>query len=265
MSSESSAPATPGISAANLAAAAERRLRQQSASAAPEIQFSATGPEHELRQKFRRLIQNQIRGRNSDVQAVASLKTLLLLCENLQKDPSNPKYTQFKTTNSIIKRDLMDPKGTVEYCREMGFNPEVVDLQPYYKFNPKKMSCINIGADMLRETLALETEKEARMAQAKKDEKAVANAAAEKVRLAFEDDRKNKLLRDQLERERRQARSEAAARRAASKESSSRQQDDDSEDEEEEEDEDEEMMPGIGHVLGSSSPSTVVSSNKKTD
>lgn len=123
------------------------------------------------------------------------------------------------------------------------------------------------------------TEKEVRAAQAKKDEKAAAAAVAEKVlflqfnginfpinilskvRLAYEDDRKMKLLHDELEKERRAARIAAAARRAATREAAP----EEGANEEDEEEEDN-GMPGTGNVLGSSSPpNESIPSNKNTD
>jgi len=248
-------PTSPTISASDLAAAAERRLQQHRGPSASELQFS--GAEHELRQKFRRLIDPGILRPNAKDQALASLKTLLTISENLLREPDNPKFQQFKPTNSLIKRNLIDPKGTVEYARELGFYPEVKDFQPYYTFNPRKTQNLRIGADMLREAVDLGSEKEARAAQAKKEEKTVADAAAEKIRLAFEDDRKMKLLRDELEKERRDARIAAAARRAEMREVAPQVPSNQEDDEEEEDD----MMPGSGNVLGSRSPP----SNKKTD
>lgn len=35
---------------------------------------------------------------------------LLKISENILSDPDNPKFHQFKPTNSVIKRDLIDPK-----------------------------------------------------------------------------------------------------------------------------------------------------------
>jgi hypothetical protein len=65
-----------------------------------------------------------------------------------------------------------------------------------------------------------------------------------------------KLLRDELEKERRDARIAAAARRAEMREVAPQ-------DDEEEEDD---MMPGPGNVLGSKSPHDLSDpSNKKTD
>jgi len=192
------------------------------------------------------------------------MQTLLLISENLLREPDNPKYQQFKPTNNLIKRDLIDPKGTVEYARELGFSPEVVDFQPFYTFNPRRMDNLRIGAEMLRETVALMSDKEARAAQSKKEEKAAADAAAEKIRLAYEDDRKMKLLRDELEKERRTARMAAAARRAEMRESTPHETPTEEGDEEEEEEDD--TMPGAGNVLGSN-PVRYKSppSNKKTD
>ncbi|KAK7054274.1 PUB domain-containing protein [Favolaschia claudopus] len=253
-------PSSSNIAAADLAAAAERRLQQRQAASPSELQFS--GAEHDLRQKFRRLIQPGILGRNADAQALASLKTLLTIAENLLNDFDNEKFRQFKPTNPLIKRNIIDPKGTVEYARELGFNPEVRDYQPYYTFNPRKKDHLRIGAEILRAQFELLEQKEARASQAKKEEKAVAAAAAEKVRLAYEDDRKKKMLFDELEKERRQARiAAAAAREAATREAAPPDEEDADGDED-----DEDFMPGSGNVLGQTShPSISVSSNKKTD
>ncbi|CAK5275540.1 unnamed protein product [Mycena citricolor] len=255
-------------------AAVERRLAQQQAAAANSDELLFSGAEHDLRQKFRRLIDPGILRPNAEAQAAASLKILLTISENLLREPDNPKYQKFKPTNSIIKRDIIDPKGTVEYARELGFSPEVDDFQPYYVFNPRKMVNLRIGAAMLKEAVELGTQKETRKAHAKKTEKAAIQAAADKVRLAYEDDRKRKLQNDQLEKERRDARMAAAARRAEEQ----AQRADEAAVEKEEggddgvDEEEEELalrhgrMPGSGHVLGAQPlPYRSSSSNKKTD
>lgn len=43
-------------------------------------------------------------------------QTLSQIAENLLREPDNPKFRQFKPTNTIIKRDLVDPKGALEYA-----------------------------------------------------------------------------------------------------------------------------------------------------
>ncbi|TFK43499.1 hypothetical protein BDQ12DRAFT_718716 [Crucibulum laeve] len=242
-----SSPPTPdtmpagSISPEALAAAAERRTRllPQQPSAA---QMAA---EHEQRQKFRRLVDPGILRPNSKEQAMASLQTLLTISENLLREPDNPKFQQFKPTNNIIKRNLMDPKGTLEYAIELGFRPEVKNFQPFYTFNNRHLPQLRIGAGILKDFIDLETEKVERAARAKQNEKAVAESVASKVKLAYMDDRKTKMLRDEMEKEQRVARAAAALHRAQLQETSpsiplalSRSPSPT------------ENMPGSGHVLG---------------
>ena len=98
------------------------------------------------------------------------------------------------------------------------------------------MEDLRIGNSILADYIDLETEKQERAARSKKNEKASIEAAAEKVnicyplllrvyvhvdtivlqvKLAFMDDRRSKLLRDEMEKERRAARDLAAANQAA--------------------------------------------------
>jgi hypothetical protein len=118
------------------------------------------------------------------------------------------------------------------------------------------MEDLRIGSSILKDYINRETEKQDRAARAKKNEKASIEATAEKVnllflqyahadtnifqvKLAFMDDRKSKLLRDEMEKEQHAARSLAAARQTAiqglspSHSTTS-----------------ESFMPGSGHVLG---------------
>ena len=43
-------------------------------------------------------------------------QTLTTIAENLLREPDNLKYQQFKPTNDLIKRRLVDTKGTLEYA-----------------------------------------------------------------------------------------------------------------------------------------------------
>ena len=38
------------------------------------------------------------------------------VADNLLREPGNAKFRQFKPTNAVIKRDLVDPKGALEYA-----------------------------------------------------------------------------------------------------------------------------------------------------
>ncbi|PPQ98568.1 hypothetical protein CVT24_004059 [Panaeolus cyanescens] len=230
--------ASPSVDA--LAAAAERRLRQEEQSRG--LTAAQMAAQHDKRQHFRRLIDPGIVRPNSKEQASRFIETctstqiLLTISENLIKEPGNPKYQRFKPTNSIIKRDLVEPKGALEYAIEMGFRPEVENFQPFYVFNPRRIEDIKIGAAMLKEYVDLETEKEERRALAKKNEKAAKEAAAERVKLAFMDDRQTKQMRDEMEKVNRDARIARAQAASSNSPAVSPVPDD--------------LMPGSGHVLG---------------
>ncbi|KAH7887711.1 hypothetical protein F5I97DRAFT_2057369 [Phlebopus sp. FC_14] len=208
---------TDSFPSAQLLAAAAIRRSETSGSSSSDVQSLQ---ELEQRQKFRRLIDPGIFRPNSKDKAMASLRTLLTIAENLLRDPDNPIYQQFKPTNDKIQRCLVEPKGALEYAIALGFRPNVKDFQPYYVFDPRKMTDLRIGATILKEAIDLETQKQERSERSKIEAKAVAAAAAQNasilqcVKLAFLDDRKSKMLRDQRERALREVREERGAGQA---------------------------------------------------
>ncbi|KAM6495856.1 hypothetical protein JOM56_008562 [Amanita muscaria] len=191
----------------SVAEAAMKRVQDLTTISSPAQRIK----DHERRQKFRRLIDPGIIRPNSKEQAMASLKTLLKIAENLIKEPENPKFQQFKRTNQLIQRDLVNPKGALEYAVEMGFEPEVREFVPYYVHNPRRMEELKVGAAILEEVLQLENEKVEREDASKRDAKIVAEAASLKVKMAFIEDRTRVADRDERERQQRIAR-EARAR-----------------------------------------------------
>jgi len=230
MSSLANSPIVP---ADVIAAAAERRINPATTSQST----SQINAEHEKRQVFRRLIDPGIVRPNPAPIALASLQTLLTIAENLLREPDNPKFQQFKTTNQTIKARLMDPKGTLEYAIALGFRAQVQNFQPLYVFNARKMSDLRIGAAILKETIDLEIEKQERAERSKKEEKSAAEAVVNKVKLAFMDDRKSKMMQDQREREKREIHATTATQqsRQSSPTATSPKSD---------------TMPGLGHTLG---------------
>ncbi|KAG9218911.1 hypothetical protein CCMSSC00406_0000975 [Pleurotus cornucopiae] len=205
-SPETSAPRI--ISPEALAAAAERRHQEHPAAGPTAAQLAE---EHEKRQAFRRLINPGIFERNSREVYTAAIKILSTLAENLLREPDNPHYQQFKPTNSIIKQRLVDPKGTLEYAIAMGFRAEVKNFQPYYVFNPRKLHDLQIGAAILKEALDRQSEKDERASRAKQEEKEATEAALLKVKLAYMDDRKTKIMTDERDRQLREAHAAAVA------------------------------------------------------
>ena len=43
------------------------------------------------------------------------------IAQNILREPDNPRFRQFKPTNTIIKKDLIDPKGALEYAIAVRF------------------------------------------------------------------------------------------------------------------------------------------------
>jgi len=162
---------------------------------------------HDKRQKFRRLVDPGITRPNSQEVAYEAIRTLFGLAENLINHPGEEKYRRFKTTNATIRRKLVDPKGTLEYARELGFKPMVVDFQPYYVFDGFGGDVdLLVGHAVLKEFYEREAEKKQRLAKTKAEEKAAIEAQKVKTRLAFLDDRKTKMQIDERERQLRAAR-----------------------------------------------------------
>jgi hypothetical protein len=60
----------------------------------------------------------------------------------------------------------------------------VENFQPYYRFNPRKMTDLRIGAAILQESVDLEAARQERLQRSKKEEKAVAAAVANNVGLS---------------------------------------------------------------------------------
>ncbi|KAG1783298.1 hypothetical protein EV702DRAFT_942594, partial [Suillus placidus] len=185
-----------------LAAAAQRR----NVSTGQAISSSELLIQHEQRQKFRRLIDPGISRPNSQEAAMASLKILSKIAENLLREPENHKFRQFKPTNDTIRRRLIETKGALEYAIEMGFRPEVKEFQPLYVWNECKSEELRLGAQILQETVELADQKSARSQKNAAEAKAATEAATRSTLLAFMDDRKTKMLRDQRDRHNREAR-----------------------------------------------------------
>jgi hypothetical protein len=61
------------------------------------------------------------------------------------------------------------------------FVSKVKDLQPYYVFNPRYLTDAQIGHEMLKEAFDLETEKQNRADQAKREAEAARVTAARNV------------------------------------------------------------------------------------
>ncbi|KAH8118558.1 hypothetical protein DFH11DRAFT_1874689 [Phellopilus nigrolimitatus] len=191
-----------------LLSAAEHRAQQEGSS--ENIKYLAHI--HEVKQAFRRLIDPGIMRPNNRETAVTSLKTLATLSDNLLRDPDNPKFQQFKPTNDVIKKRLVDVKGALEYAVALGFHLKVIDFQPLYVFNGRRhLEDLHVGNEILKETLVREAEKQDRSKGSKLSEKELQEIVRHNVQLNFQEDRRMKQLRDEREAALRAARQLAGA------------------------------------------------------
>jgi len=176
-----------------------------SAGSSTAVIYSDFDKDHNKRQEFRRLINPGITRPNSREVALTALKTLLQLAENILQHLDEPKYQRFKKENSTIKARIVDPKGTLEYAVALGFRPKVEKFQTFYVWHKQYLNDLRIGSAVLKEVMERENIKEEQLEQARLEEKAVAEAQIEKVKQAFLDDRKSRMLVDERERQRRAA------------------------------------------------------------
>ncbi|KIY49215.1 hypothetical protein FISHEDRAFT_30986, partial [Fistulina hepatica ATCC 64428] len=140
---------------------------------------------------------------NSHDKAYTALKTLHTISSNLLREPENPKYQQFKTTNSIVKRDLVEVKGAIEFAVQMGFRAQVHDFLPHYVFHERHMDDLRMANEILQEFLDLEAARQTRASESKMTTLAMREAAVQKVKLAYLEDREAKRQLDERERQRR--------------------------------------------------------------
>jgi len=216
MSSPQKSPPTADRS--SILAAIERRSAPQpavtpsaAAFATPHV-YTDFDKDHDKRQEFRRLIDPGITRPNPRAVALNALKTLQQLAENILDHPGEPKYQRFKPTNNMIRARVIDPKGTLEYAIALGFRPEIENFQPFYVWHTKYLNDLKIGVAVLKEAMERENEKEERLERARLEEKAVADAQKAKIKEAFLDDRKSKMMTDERERQLRLARAARGSR-----------------------------------------------------
>ncbi|TCD69687.1 hypothetical protein EIP91_006704 [Steccherinum ochraceum] len=135
------------------AAAAQRRLHHSSLPHVEQAKFTDFDSNHKKRTEFRRILDVEILRGNSRNISMRATEILLDLSQNIINSPNNVKYLRFKPTNTTIQKFLVEPKGTLEYARAMGFDPKVEEFQPYYVFNKARMTDLCIGNDILRTRL----------------------------------------------------------------------------------------------------------------
>ncbi|PBK82243.1 hypothetical protein ARMGADRAFT_740969 [Armillaria gallica] len=214
--------------------AAQRRSEGQSPASSPVIRddpsFTDFDKGYQMRTELRRMIDVGILGMVNDHEAskegVASLKTLLKLADKIIENPDNEKYQRIKINNPTIKKDIMEPKGALEFAIKVcvssiaceqpgvdwfvdGISTAVIEMEAYRVFIPKYRDDLVLCASLLkkaidREHLRLDERlKLARENEEKEEQRAIAMKR-------FVDDRKKKEEDDRRERDARQSSNVAA-------------------------------------------------------
>ncbi|OCH91735.1 hypothetical protein OBBRIDRAFT_791962 [Obba rivulosa] len=185
---------------AAVAAAAERRLRQERADSLLAC-YTPFDENHGKRQEFRRVIDRDILESNARDLALEALATLLTLAENILQSPGKEKLCKFRPSNPKIKRIIIESKGALQYAILLGFREEAMNYETYYRFHKKDKSDLHVGASMLREALQREKKKDERGLHDRGQEQRAAEVAKANIRQAFLDDRKNKAILDRKEKQ----------------------------------------------------------------
>ncbi|KAH6914878.1 hypothetical protein BKA70DRAFT_1257284 [Coprinopsis sp. MPI-PUGE-AT-0042] len=167
------------------AAAAERRLHQP----APSTRVQEELRLKDKKDKFGRLIDPGIIRPNGREQVLVSLAMLLKLAQNLINHPDEAKFKRFKANNVKVKKNLIEPKGVLQYAVEMGFREKVEDYEAYYVYHDRFEEDLRMGAEILEAHIALYEDKKELEALEPVRERVLEEAAQRKVKLQIIEDR----------------------------------------------------------------------------
>jgi len=200
MSNDSNASSSQDIRVDAIAARVAASARDLTAEAQARVN-------QDEKRALRRIIYSGIERNNDAKLALESTKILQKLAKNILDHPGEEKYMQFKPTNTTVKRTLIEPKSTLEYAIAIGFRADVQNFQPLYIFSPtpKNVQSLRNGLECLDEYVAREEAKQANAKSAKETLKEAQARQRALVKLAYDDDRREKQLRDEMEKQRRDA------------------------------------------------------------
>ncbi|KAK0222751.1 hypothetical protein EDD85DRAFT_860959 [Armillaria nabsnona] len=193
--------------------AAQRRSEGQSPASSPVIRddpsFTDFDKGYQMRTELRRMIDVGILGMVNDhepsKEGVASLKTLLKLANKIIENPDNEKYQRIKINNPTIKKDIMEPKGALEFAIKMGFRQrKVIEMEAYRVFIPQYRDDLVLCASLLKKAIDREHLRlDERLKLARENEEKEEQRATAMKR--FFDDRKKREENDKRERDARQS------------------------------------------------------------
>ncbi|ORY83179.1 hypothetical protein BCR37DRAFT_379168 [Protomyces lactucae-debilis] len=108
---------------------------------------------------------------------LACLELFAKLTGNILKNPDEPKYQRFKTRNGAIQKTVLSQRGSDLILLEVGFNPEVQDMEEFFVFkgtlNHLEISHERISrhTEMMRQAIAKDLSKPSAMLAAQASQK----------------------------------------------------------------------------------------------
>ncbi|KAK0471544.1 hypothetical protein IW261DRAFT_834365 [Armillaria novae-zelandiae] len=193
--------------------AAQRRSEGQSPVSSPvtrdDPSFTDFDKGYTMRIELRRMIDVGILGMVNDHEAskecVASLKTLLKLANNIIDNPEDEKFQRFKMNNPKIKKDIIEPKGVLQFAIKMGFRQKkVIDMEECRVFIPKYRDDLILCASLLKKAIEreqLRADENLKLARGKEEKEEQWAIAIKR----FLDDRKKREENDRREKEAKQS------------------------------------------------------------
>ncbi|KAI0771635.1 hypothetical protein BD413DRAFT_59030 [Trametes elegans] len=188
------------VDRAKIAAAAQRNVQALRKTDASRVLYTPYDDEHEVRLRFRRLIDYGILEGNKPELALESLQTVLRLAERILEHPSEERFRRINTRNERSRRLIMQPKGVLQLMVNLGFREKTIDFETCYVFSQKNTNELRVGASMIKEVLARERGKFESEEEKQERQLAERRAHEEQIMLHFLDDRKSVAARAQRER-----------------------------------------------------------------
>ncbi|KAK4052944.1 hypothetical protein OIO90_004068 [Microbotryomycetes sp. JL221] len=222
---QSSSQSVKPADAARLAA--ERRLASpptnphstSSTSHSQHFDPSTFDPSRQDQLPFFRLLDSVILPNTSKSQAVQTLDLLATVIGNIL-NPPNPaasgKYRQLRLTNSQVKSNIVDVKGSEDYLIQAGFQKKIEDFVPYLTFSPSPSAStlytLRVSLHVLKIVLKRAQEAAERQERYRASEQDAEQQRKQKALLGFEEDRRLRKEKDDRERIARDARLERERR-----------------------------------------------------
>ncbi|KAG2492041.1 hypothetical protein HYH03_009770 [Edaphochlamys debaryana] len=139
---------------------------------------------------------------NNPVHIEGCLNTCVKLFGNVVNNPEDQKFRKIKATSNTLKNTVMLVKGGEELLLYGGWVPRVVDMEKYWLFDAEadsvRFGVLKEALHLCEKALATVHEKAEKKRKEKEEKLTRENAEKERIRLAIEEDKAERKLRQEL-------------------------------------------------------------------